>query len=586
MTKERVDSLLDDLEREARAGAEERRRMPRAADDGSTAGFRKFDKELADSLRENNLEALYDRTAAWRAFSGCLWDADKSKVSFLNRNGDLIATTMTDYVTVDSGKTFGQLIRHEAYERLWASASSQGRSQIKALIKRVQADFASLIRTYRQVNLLQLQVDMFAEAPSIHVEQMVAHVTLTYEDFASRVSGRRRRDDLIRRYVSEHFPEFFSFLDFLVAARFAVDRRRAFLWINKRKDWGKGFLIDCLRELGLVLEVSAKEIDKAFAGDPVGIRGAEALRAWILFVDEFKAVIAEYKQLNNHVMLSPKFQPRARLPVYAKVFASAETVASLVGEGVEGQFADRFSVLPPHESDAPLSRLFAPGVDNLQYFDAVVVAAAHHLDMRVQEYRALGREKSNSRANLEIQAWRSTHEISLLYPSLEESINEHAARLRSILEDHADWAEAVERREEELDQLRRQQRSQIAGDREGAFEEVQREQAIPPPRLPSFLASTRLLREALDRHAVRGYVKSDAGKSRVIVVKSASAVVEAYLAAAVGEKNRAKVGYKIGQIVEKLRDVKAGDRGRFTFYRTMDTDRGEQASGMVIFRRF
>ena len=66
------------------------------------------------------------------------------------------------------------------------------------------------------------------------------------------------------------------------------------------------------------------------SGAPVGLSADNFKRAIVLWVDEFKSVKSELKQLQNEIELSPKNQVRQSVAIYTKLFTSAESVASLV----------------------------------------------------------------------------------------------------------------------------------------------------------------------------------------------------------------------------------------------------------------
>ena len=70
----------------------------------------------------------------------------------------------------------------------------------------------------------------------------------------------------------------------MVAARFSQDRKKAFLWLKAPSDWGKGILMDALADLGLVVYISVKEVERMFDGNPVGKSMQDFKRAFVLFV--------------------------------------------------------------------------------------------------------------------------------------------------------------------------------------------------------------------------------------------------------------------------------------------------------------
>ena len=118
-------------------------------------------------------------------------------------------------------------------------------------------------------------------------------------------------------------------------------------------------------------------------------------RAFILAMNEFKTVKSEIKQLGSYLELSPKNQLRTRVQIYTKMFMSAESVASLVGEnGVEDQFANRMSMIKGNEklTDRALYK-----ADQGRYFRSVQGYVAGELNRLIGEYQALGLEGAVNR---------------------------------------------------------------------------------------------------------------------------------------------------------------------------------------------
>jgi len=234
----------------------------------------------------------------------------------------------------------------------------------------------------------------------------------------------------------EHFPQLDRFLDFLVAARFAQDRKRAYLWMQCPSDWGKGFLLDVFERFGASVELSVKEIEGIFEGRPVGRTMSDFKRAIILLVDEFKAVKSEVKQLQNTMTISPKNQLSVKVELFSKIFLSAEGVASLAGEhGVEDQFANRFSLLAL-EGNLETRPMFQ-GLGKRAYFDHLRAYVAEQLNSRIGWYVEQGRGAATDAADRVLTEVHSEWGIAHTHQRFSDSLPDLAAEFAAWAMDNA-----------------------------------------------------------------------------------------------------------------------------------------------------
>ena len=192
--------------------------------------------------------------------------------------------------------------------------------------------------------------------------------------------------DLVSDWL-EHFPEYDEFLEWLVACRFAEDRKTGYLWMQCDSDWGKGFIIGILEALKLSVNLSVKEVEKIIEGNPVPFTPSQFTSAFALIFDEFKSVKSELKSLQNEIDLNPKNKVRAKVDIYAKLFFSAENVPSLINSQntVEQQFLNRMSYIKKEGTltSRPVYR------DNQgKYFNAVLNYTASKLNSLIELYRA------------------------------------------------------------------------------------------------------------------------------------------------------------------------------------------------------
>lgn len=192
--------------------------------------------------------------------------------------------------------------------------------------------------------------------------------------------------DLVSDWLN-HFPEYEEFLEWLVACRFAEDRKTGYLWLHCDSDWGKGFIIGILEALKLSVNLSVKEVEKIIEGQPVPFTPSQFTSAFALIFDEFKSVKSELKSLQNEIDLNPKNKVRAKVDIYAKLFFSAENVPSLINSQntVEQQFLNRMSYI---KKEGTLTSRPVYRNNQGKYFNAVLNYTASKLNSLIELYRA------------------------------------------------------------------------------------------------------------------------------------------------------------------------------------------------------
>lgn len=291
----------------------------------------------------------------------------------------------------------------------------------KAMVTTVAAPILNHLKYANQREQVEWAVDMFATRSRMELTDDCARIVLTH-----RAMDEGEPPDLacIADY-KEHFPLLDDTLGFFVAARFALDRKKAYLWLLAPSDWGKGFFMGALSDLGLVVEMSVKEIEGVFEGKPSSIAAEKFRRAHVLAVDEFKAVKAELKQLQSTIALAPKFQLKSRVEIFTKLFLSAESVASLVSEyGVEDQFANRMSMIV---GTGTLNGRAVYVQDQGLYYRSVRDYIARTLNRHIAAYQAMGREAAEKAAGDYLVEFIGKHGIDQHYTRLSDNYPKIAA---------------------------------------------------------------------------------------------------------------------------------------------------------------
>lgn len=383
--------------------------------------------EKATSLKPNTENIV-------RIINGAFWSGSKSKLFLLNRNEILVQCRESDaskFLT----ETYGSVVDRAAVEHL-ARSGDFGSDPVKAAPARtkfvagcmavVKTAILDYLKYHNQRESVEWRVDMFANFSRLELLEEKARIVLAHKPLPS-LDQPKDYDRIIADY-KEHFSRFDAFLDFITMARFALDRKKAYLWILADSDWGKGFLTGVLAKLGVCVETSMKEVEAMLEGKPVGRSAEDFKRAFVLLIDEFKTVKSELKQLQSQITLSPKNQLACTVEVFAKVFTSAESVGSLVTEnGVEDQFANRMSIF--QETGDITKRPVYREVGGARYFPAVKAYTAAYLNNAIGAMQRMGREEAEAHAETGLNTFIKLYGLDTVYERFSDSLPELAQEI-------------------------------------------------------------------------------------------------------------------------------------------------------------
>lgn len=322
-------------------------------------------------------------------------------------------------------------------ENLRFSSDTKVNNFIKSMSSAVIGGFWAAVTRWKTVGSMNIQVDMFADAMTPHVDRNVGTFVLPYKGL---MSGPDVSDEVCVADYKEHNAFFEKIMLFVIYSRFAVNRKNCYLWIHAESDWGKGFLFastGVIGGLGIVQSMSVKEIEKALEGAPVGVDKFSMIDQFILWIDEFKGVKAELKMLDNDISASPKNMMRFTAPLFAKVFTSAEDVASLTGEaGVEDQFARRFSYLRCRGKLSQRSVFIEKGM--YRYTGAVRAYAAEFMRDKIGELIGLGPELAANSAEEWLRDFHNEHGLGETFENLNDTVSTEAGDIAGLIQDFSD----------------------------------------------------------------------------------------------------------------------------------------------------
>lgn len=251
------------------------------------------------------------------------------------------------------------------------------------------------IRDNNQYLSIKYISNPFAEHSSIKFEKQV--MIITFNDLFPIIPIVSKDDEIVADY-KEHFGEIDMFLDFMLASRFGADRKKAYLWFRAQSDWGKSWLFQgVLGKLKLATTITESELKKSYSGGASGFNADMFIHSWFLFIDEFKSAVSEIKNITHELSFSPKYQGQVTVPLYAKIFSSAENVRSLNNDGmVEQQFSNRF-IFWTEEGKLTNRPLY---VENQMFYTKVITTYIYnYLKNNADMYISLGEDEASNKAN-------------------------------------------------------------------------------------------------------------------------------------------------------------------------------------------
>lgn len=395
----------------------------------------------ADTIRQLG---LINEAVVERIFKGSWFNPSTKHVYFLNVHHELLSLVVADVIKAlprAFGAIYNKSVMNDLLEE-YKEATTQDFTgpqwaKFTANLKSLPINTTiELLKFNNQRKQLEYTVDPFTNEGHIKLLPNKVNVVLPMPAISYKANGvdDQTRKEVIADYA-EHFQNLYKFLDFIVAARFAPDRKNASVWFHADSDWGKNFLVDAFKKIGTSVELSMKELEKMFEGAPVGRTAEEFIYSFVAFFDEVKTIKAEAKQISNKAMLSAKFESTCSVDMFAKVYLSAEMINSLAGEqGVEGQFANRISYFRLKGSIKHREVFLRVG--NGLYHNIVTEHLAEQLQQRIEAYIAKGRTTAAKDATQQLDRFHKEFNLLNTFESIDSRVDEIADDIKVLINDY------------------------------------------------------------------------------------------------------------------------------------------------------
>lgn len=376
-----------------------------------------------------NFDLEVDTDTVQLMLKGSFWNANQAKINMTNNDDELVIFPESKASEMLI-KRFGQPIKNMQDFTDHLQTLELPAAEVKRYKSFLMSNVISSIQFNSQGDSLTYCVDMFAERTYFNVNANNVVVNFKYKPLA--LSGKHYRvecDECVQDYLS-HFPECEDLLNMIVASRFASSRKKAYVWLKCPSDWGKDVFRNALGAFHF--EMSVSEVEKALEGAPVGKSPRAMFRAFAMVTNEFKKVKSELKQLEDDITVAPKYQLETTVPLYTKLFMSAEGVDSLIGEyGVEEQFANRFSMIGGSGKLNQLPAFIKFG--NTHFVNAVTTFITDKINSLVDEYRVLTPMEATSKGDVNVEEFHRRYGLKNTSRSITDSMQEIAEDIKEEL---------------------------------------------------------------------------------------------------------------------------------------------------------
>ena len=263
------------------------------------------------------------------------------------------------------------------------------------------------------------QVDLFQKEPfKLIKEDKILRAVRNKYIFKTpeRLNGVTDKimEDIAKDY-KEHFPEYSEFLEWVIACRFAHDRKSSFthLWLSA--NFGKSFISSIFQNIGIV-----SECDYSDFKSPSPLSAGQFRNSFILLIDEFTIFKKEFKNHTHSMKIAPKFELNTTVELFAKVFLSAEPSESFMG-GVDKQISDRVSQIVHEKIKIDLNQRKAfldYGAE--VYFNAILHYTYGLIVNRLNDYVSMSKVNASRRADDILRQYHIKY--ALKTPNLENEI--------------------------------------------------------------------------------------------------------------------------------------------------------------------
>ena len=394
---------------------------------------KKPDKEIYDLINILNsiigTDSIFiNEIVLTKIMSKTVWDEKNNSFRVLDNNGILKSFPKTE-IEGAIGILFGSL-----YDKKCLSDYYKAVGKKETLANAPYNYLKTYIMSKRQVASISYSLDIFSIKP--YIELIDDH-----ELKVNTVFDPKKYSDINYEIIAgykEHFPYFDDLIDFICYSKVATSRKNCFLWINCCSNWGKGFLINRMENIGLAFTTNQGNILSTIQGKPSGISVNNLNKSCALVIDEFSYAAKELKDICESIKINIKGGSLTEVDVYAKIFFSADNVESLTSGGVEDQMANRFSYWNFSKHGKIDNKKFYKNNSPTAINNSIDSYMSKRVNDNFRKFREIGKEEASNEAKKYIDKFHDNYGISNMHGSLSDSFE-------TIADDFLNWCRDIMR---------------------------------------------------------------------------------------------------------------------------------------------
>jgi hypothetical protein len=392
----------------------------------------------ADALNLEALEQVWSSCCS--DVSGLIYACNDKDYPTVIKGGH--SFVMAEFLRVAFKMDVSTLVTREYRD---AYFKQYGKEQLSALTHEVWNKLVDLIKVDRQITDFTQRADPFAESPIFHVYGDRAIFTFPLrtpyvdrDEVNIYCPIENVKQQIISDYL-EHFPKLPELIAFIVACRFAPDRKATFLHMKLISDWGKTFLQSILTDLGIGSTTTAHEIDKALSGSPTGLSPRQLVHQSALVFDEATKFSGHMKRLGNEIKCRAIYELNTTVDIYAKIMMSAEDIHSLTKNGVDKQFANRISYWS-FDNASPLTSRAVYNEHQGCYYKVIREYFCDLFIAEVERYKSLGRANASQEASRALTHHHEQYGYAKFFDTTEDLLPEF---INGIKEQVYWWSQSI-----------------------------------------------------------------------------------------------------------------------------------------------
>ena len=287
---------------------------------------------------------------------------------------------------------------------------SDEKEKIRYLID--YSNLITYIKIHNTFENIRFENDVFAKKSDVKIDRIRKEIVFVRNHLIVRKPNSlnitdSEKEKIINDY-KEHWGENYlqDFIDYIVAVRFAQDRKLSYLNLNAPSNWGKSFLMGVCEELYISTEVRVSDLREDKAS---GLSVNSVLNSFVLFIDEFKKFTNVLFKYTHNIIIEEKFRQAVKVPSYAKILLNADESESF-SYAVDDQIKNRVLVMKI-KSDIKLDDRDLYKKNSYVYKAVIKEFFYNEITKRIENYKSLGKIESVAEAERKLRELKEKYKI-------------------------------------------------------------------------------------------------------------------------------------------------------------------------------